>query len=118
VGFEIVGEVTAIEVIAAGKKLRRMRELRERYGKGRWRKLKGIAKVRLPSDTIHTAEIHWYEAHGVGRRALKIKRSRLSVLHARPSLFASMPMATMTCRFDESTKSCRIWLRRVATSSA
>jgi hypothetical protein len=74
VAFEIVGEVTAIEVIAAGNKLRRRKELRKRYGQGRWRKLKGIAKVHLAGGEIRSAEIHWYEAHGIGRRALKIKR--------------------------------------------
>ena len=74
VGFEIVGEVAAIEVIAAGNKLRRRLELRERYGKGRWRKVKGIAKVRLTTGITRIAEIHWYEAHGIGRRGLKVKR--------------------------------------------
>ena len=48
-------------------------ELRRRYGRGRWRKLKGIARVRLIDGTVHTAEVHWYEAHGIGRRELKIK---------------------------------------------
>ena len=72
--FEIVGEVTAVEVIAAGNKLRRRKELRDRYGKGHWRKLKGIAKVRLAGGETRSAEIHWYEAHGIGRRAFKIKR--------------------------------------------
>jgi hypothetical protein len=72
--IEIVGELVAVEVIATGHRLRRRRELRERYGEGRWRKVKGIAKVRLASGETRTAEVHWYEAHGIGRRALKIKR--------------------------------------------
>ena len=71
---EIVGDITAIEVVAIGRKLRRLKTLRKRYGKGRWRKLKGTARVRLDDGTIRLAEVHWYEAHGIGRRALKIKR--------------------------------------------
>ena len=49
-------------------------ELQEKYGRGRWRKLKGVANVELFNGTIRLAEIHWYEAHGIGRRRLKIKR--------------------------------------------
>ncbi|HET8734544.1 MAG TPA: hypothetical protein VFM45_12330 [Anaeromyxobacteraceae bacterium] len=72
--FEIVGEITAVEVIAAGKGIRRLEALRKKYGKGRWRKIKGIALIRLPSGITVRAEIHWYEAHGIGRRGLKIKK--------------------------------------------
>ena len=72
--FEVVGEITEVEVIAIGKRIRVLRELRERYGKGRWRKLKGIALVRLASGRVVEAELHWYEAHGIGKRKLKIKR--------------------------------------------
>ena len=71
--FEIVGAITNLEVIAAGRSIRNLAYLRKRYGRGRWRKMKGIAKVRLLDGTIHTAEIHWYEAHGIGKRDFKIK---------------------------------------------
>jgi len=71
---EIAGEITEIETIAAGRGIRRHRVLRKRYGGTHWRKLKGIATVRLRSGSIRRAEVHWYEAHGVGRKGLKIKR--------------------------------------------
>jgi hypothetical protein len=66
--FAIVGEITDIETIAVGKGVRDRRRLRKEHGVGRWRKLKGIASVRLASGRIRLAEIHWYEAHGIGRR--------------------------------------------------
>ncbi|MFL6201959.1 MAG: hypothetical protein ACJ76J_22525 [Thermoanaerobaculia bacterium] len=72
--FELVGEVTQIEPIAAGAAIRQLSSLREQYGEGRWSKLKGIGMVRLPDGTIRKAELHWYEAHGIGRRRMKIKR--------------------------------------------
>ncbi|HEV8641166.1 MAG TPA: hypothetical protein VGV13_08720 [Methylomirabilota bacterium] len=71
--FEVVGPVRNIETIAAGRAIKELRRLRRRYGKGRWRKRKGIATVRLQDETIHKAEVHWYEAHGIGRREMKIK---------------------------------------------
>jgi len=71
--FEIVSEITAIEPIAAGKGIRDRGRLRKLYGGNRWRKLKGVAQVRLSSGRIRKAEIHWYEAHGVGRREFKLK---------------------------------------------
>jgi hypothetical protein len=71
--FEIVGEITEIEVIAAGTGIRDRARLRRVYGKGRWRKLKGVANVRLAGGTIRLAEIHWYEAHGIGKREFKLK---------------------------------------------
>ncbi len=71
--FEIVGPVRDIETIAAGRAIRPLRQLRRRYGKGRWRKRKGVATVRLQDGTVHKAEVHWYEAHGIGRREMKIK---------------------------------------------
>ena len=71
--FEIVGEVTEIQIIATGPSVRDRTRLRKQYGKGRWRKLKGIANVRLVSGRIRLAEIHWYEAHGIGKREFKIK---------------------------------------------
>ncbi len=72
--FEIVGEIEDIEAIAVGTSIRDIARLRRRYGPGRWRKLKGTATVRLRSGAVHRAEIHWYEAHGIGRVKLKIKR--------------------------------------------
>ena len=71
--FEIVGQIRAIETIAIGRAIRQLRRLRRRYGAGRWRKRKGVARVRLRDGTVHDAEIHWYEAHGIGRREMKIK---------------------------------------------
>lgn len=71
--FEIIGQIRDIETIAVGRAVREVVRLRKRYGRGRWRKLKGVATVRLRDDTVHTAEVHWYEAHGIGRREMKIK---------------------------------------------
>jgi len=71
--FELVGPIREIQPIAVGRAIRGLVRLRKRYGSGRWRKLKGIARVRLIDGTIHTAEIHWCEAHGIGRKELKIK---------------------------------------------
>ena len=70
--FEVLGDITNIEVIAEGRGLRVRRFLRERYGRRRWRKLKGTATVRLADGRIRDAEIHWHEAHGVGRAGFKI----------------------------------------------
>jgi len=72
--FEIVGAVTDVETIAAGRSIRHLAHLQRRYGRGRWRKLKGIAMVRVASGELRRAEIHWYEAHGIGRVRQKIKR--------------------------------------------
>jgi len=72
--FEIIGEIESIETIASGGKIKDIMRLRKQYGSAKWRKLKGIAKVRLQSGSVHNAEIHWYEAHGIGRKKLKIKR--------------------------------------------
>ena len=71
--FEIIGSVRGVETIATGRAIRQLRRLRRRYGKGRWRKRKGRATVRLLDGTVHQAEVHWYEAHGIGRREIKIK---------------------------------------------
>ena len=71
--FEIVSELSEIETIASGPGVPDRARLQKRYGKGHWRKLKGIAKVRLVSGRIRLAEIHWYEAHGIGKREFKIK---------------------------------------------
>ncbi|MFN6964901.1 MAG: hypothetical protein ACK4S4_14195 [Pyrinomonadaceae bacterium] len=72
--FELVGEISEIETIAVGARIREIEVLNTRYGKGRWRKLKGKAFVRLQNGKMRLAEIHWYEAHGIGRRKMKIKR--------------------------------------------
>ena len=72
--FEIVGDVEEIEAIAIGTSIRDIARLRKRYGTGRWRKLKGIAAVRLRSGAVHRAEIHWYEAHGIEKVKFKIKQ--------------------------------------------
>jgi hypothetical protein len=73
--FELVGPVSEIEVIAVGPRIRDLPRLRRAYGRGRWRKLKGSALVRLvATGEIFRAEIHWYEATGIGRKDLKIKR--------------------------------------------
>lgn len=71
--FEIVSDITDVETIASGTGVRDRARLRKQYGKGRWRKLKGVAKVRLLSGRIRLAEIHWYEAHGIGKIEFKLK---------------------------------------------
>ena len=72
--FEIVGEITNLETIASGRSVRDCARLNKQYGRGRWRKLKGNAMVRLRSGRIRLAELHWYEAHGIGRKEIKRKR--------------------------------------------
>jgi len=73
VDFEIIGEIREVETIATGSKIREIRRLRKLYGPGRWRKMKGIAIVKLKDGATHTAEIHWYEAHGIGKKEFKLK---------------------------------------------
>jgi hypothetical protein len=72
--IKILGQISQIETIAIGRGIRELDRLRKVYGPGRWRKRKGIAKVRLPDGTKCMAEIHWYEAHGIGRKEYKVKR--------------------------------------------
>ena len=72
--FELLGAIAEIEQIASGRAIRELRDLQTQYGVARWRKLEGIARVRLSSGMVYLAELRWYEAHGVGRRRLKIKR--------------------------------------------
>ena len=72
--FEIVGEIRDIETVAVGGNIHDIMRLRRRFGPGRWRKLKGVASVRLGHGSDRVAELHWYEAHGIGRRKTKIKR--------------------------------------------
>lgn len=71
--FEILSEITDVEIIATGRGIRDLARLRKQYGKARWRKLKGVANVRLPNGRIRLAEIHWYEAHGIGKKEFKLK---------------------------------------------
>jgi hypothetical protein len=72
--FEILGEITEIETFATGSGIREITRLRRIYGRGRWRKRKGVARIRLSDGSIHAAELHWYEASGIGRKEFKIKR--------------------------------------------
>jgi hypothetical protein len=72
--FEIVGAIASPQVIASGLGVRIRSYLRKAYGASRWRKMKGIATIRLPNGMLRVVELHWYEAHGIGKRDLKIKR--------------------------------------------
>jgi hypothetical protein len=72
--LEIVGSISEIQTIAVNREIRILPLLQKRYGKGRWRKLKGVATVRLNDGTIRIAELHWFEAHGIGKRKMRIKR--------------------------------------------
>jgi hypothetical protein len=72
--FEIVSEITEIETIAVESSIRDLARLRKHYGQGRWRKLKGVAMIRLRNGRVRKAELHWYEAHGIGRKETKRKR--------------------------------------------
>ena len=71
--FEILGEISEAETFATGARIREIARLRRIYGRGRWRKRKGLARVRLSDGSIRLAEIHWYEAAGIGRKEFKIK---------------------------------------------
>ena len=73
-GFEIIGKIEHETTFVTGSASRELRRLKKSYGHGRWRKRKGIAKVRLQDASIHLAELHWYEATGIGRKEFKIKR--------------------------------------------
>lgn len=72
--FELVGDLTDIETITTGRGIRELPRLRRLYGKGRWRKMKGNARIRLKDGRIRLAELHWYEAHGIGKKEFKRKR--------------------------------------------
>jgi hypothetical protein len=74
VEFEIVGEIKNVEKIAVNTSIRDLARLRRLYGKGRWRKLKGSARIQLSNGKIRDAELHWYEAHGIGKREIRLKR--------------------------------------------
>jgi len=71
--FDVLGPIRAVETIARGPGVKVLSYLRKAYGRGRWRKLKGIASVLLPNGVRCEVELHWYEAHGIGKRDLKIK---------------------------------------------
>ena len=71
--FDIVGEIQQVEIIASGSSIREVTRLQKIYGPGRWRKLKGMATIRFEDGTMRSAEVHWYEAHGIGKKELKIK---------------------------------------------
>ena len=73
-GFEILSGPADVEIIAVGSAIRELPRLKKVYGKGRWRKLKGVALIRLDNGTSARAEVHWYEAHGVGKKEFKVKR--------------------------------------------
>ena len=72
--FEVTGNIENLEIIAVGGNIHDIMRLKKQYGIGRWRKLKGIALVKLENGSTRTAEVHWYEAHGIGKRKMKIKR--------------------------------------------
>jgi hypothetical protein len=74
VDFEILGDITVLETIASGRGIRDLRRLQRNYGKGRWRKMKGSARIRLRNGDVRLAELHWYEAHGIGKKEFKRKR--------------------------------------------
>lgn len=72
--FEILGDISEVETFATGAGIREVARLRRVYGRGRWRKRKGIARVQLADGSVHLAEVHWYEAAGIGRKEFKIKQ--------------------------------------------
>jgi hypothetical protein len=72
--FEVAGKIENVETIAIGGRIRDIMRLRRQFGPGRWRKLKGVARVRVASGATRKVEVHWYEAHGIGRKKMKIKR--------------------------------------------
>ena len=74
VPFRLLGEIRDVTTIAVGTRIREVARLMRRYGQGRWRKRKGVARIELPDGTARRAELHWCEATGVGRKELKIKR--------------------------------------------
>ena len=72
--FELLGRISDTETIAEGRGIRDLPRLQRLYGKGHWRKMKGVARIRSPDGRVRTAELHWYEAHGIGKKELKAKR--------------------------------------------
>jgi Cu/Ag efflux pump CusA len=74
VEFELIEVLRVVETMAVGTRIRELERLEDTYGRGRWRKVKGIARVRLSGGVVRQAEVHWYEAHGIGRFEMKIKQ--------------------------------------------
>jgi len=72
--FEIISELKDVEVVAIGNAIRDIARLQKKYGRGRWRKLKGVAYILLSNERVRKAELHWYEAHGIGKKEFKRKR--------------------------------------------
>ena len=72
--FELLGRISDTEAIAEGRGIRDLPRLQRLYGKGHWRKMKGVARIRPPDGRVRPAELHWYEAHGIGKKELKAKR--------------------------------------------
>ena len=72
--FAVLSAIKSVETIAVGGRIREIMRLQKQYGPGRWRKRKGVAAVRLPGGSTRNAELHWYEAHGIGKVKMKIKR--------------------------------------------
>jgi len=72
--FKIISNITNIEIIAIGNEIREVARLRKLYGKSRWRKMKGIASIQLSNGQVRVAELHWYEAHGIGKKEIKRKK--------------------------------------------
>jgi len=71
--FEIIGNISDIEIIAVGGKIRILPFLQQEFGRGRWRKLKGVSRIKLSDGEIRLAEVHWFEAHGIGKKFLRVK---------------------------------------------
>ncbi len=72
--FEILGELDDVKTIATGRAIRELNRLQKRYGKAKWRKMKGVCEIRLRSGRVVDAELHWYEARGIGMKEIKVKR--------------------------------------------
>lgn len=72
--FEVISKIEDVQIIAIGNSIKEINRLVKYYGQGRWRKMKGIANIKLYDDSIYKAELHWYEAHGIGKKDLKIKK--------------------------------------------
>lgn len=71
--FKVLGEIQQVRTIAVGRAIRDIGHLRKKYGAARWKKRKGFAKVQLVDGTIGRGEVHWYEAHGIGKKELKLR---------------------------------------------
>lgn len=72
--FEVLEEIANVEIIAVGRRIRQIERLKKLFGNGRWRKMKGQALIRVSTGQVRRAELHWYEAHGIGKRNMKFKQ--------------------------------------------